>query len=281
MVTFEPIDEMSGIVQSRRYGDTYYVHNDSGDVARFFAVKRDGTLITPAKVNRKADAGGNPVASDYAGIKVETAANVDWEDVAYDGDRLYFCDLGNNDNSRRDLGIYAVAEPNPLFVFSTRPQAWYPVKYEDQMEFPPAKRHYDCEAVFFLRGKLWMVTKHRAADGMSPVASTNLYVMQGWRTDKPNVLKKVDSLSNTNGWVTAADISPDGKTLAVLTHLLVPGIWLFDIPSKGEKLLSGRSRFLALSGVAQDEGICWNGTDELLVTNEQRSIYRVPMSAFN
>ncbi len=37
-VAYEPIDELSGIVKSRTYPDVYWVHNDSGDEARIFAV---------------------------------------------------------------------------------------------------------------------------------------------------------------------------------------------------------------------------------------------------
>src|SRR5262249_35783673 len=56
------IHEASGIVASALHEDTYYVHNDSGDRARFFAVSGSG--------------------ADLGTYNVSGAGAVDWEDVA-------------------------------------------------------------------------------------------------------------------------------------------------------------------------------------------------------
>jgi len=277
-VTFAPITEMSGIVKSRRYPGVYWVHNDSGDEARFFAIRADGSVVAPPWMVKKDTSGKPGIDPAFGGIRLKVASNEDWEDVASDGDTLYFCDVGNNGNARRDLGIYAVAEPNPEAVDSTRPLAWYPVAYEDQKDFPPKVRHYDCEAVFWLKGKLYFVTKHRRPDGRVPELGANLYVMDTWFTDRTNKLRKVDSAANLGGWVTAADISPDGKTVAVLTHFPQASVWLFPVPANGDRILSQPGRQIKLSGVDQDEGVCWDGPDSLLVTNEQRQIFRVPVA---
>jgi hypothetical protein len=37
-----------------------------------------------------------------------------------------------------------------------------PVAYPDQKAFPDEQWHFDCEAVFVFRGKLYFITKHRA-----------------------------------------------------------------------------------------------------------------------
>ena len=78
-----PINEQSGLVKSRHFKDTWWVHNDSGDIARIFAVKLDGSVIYPpflrdirtGKVDPK-----NPKVL-YQGIPVDLAANHDWEDI--------------------------------------------------------------------------------------------------------------------------------------------------------------------------------------------------------
>ena len=126
-VEFGPIDEMSGIVRSGKFRDLYWVHNDSGDKARFFAIRPDGQIVTPPS----GEAG-------YEGIIVEGAKNSDWEDIARDRDTLYLSDMGNNGNARRDLGIYAVKEPDPTKVTSVKPKAFYPIAYPDQKDFPPS-----------------------------------------------------------------------------------------------------------------------------------------------
>lgn len=276
-VTFQPVDEMSGIVTSRRWQDTYWVHNDSGDEPRIFAIRRNGTIIAPKWMNRKEDSGKVVIDPGFQGIKVGSASNEDWEDIAYDGDKLYLCDVGNNGNARRDLGVYAIAEPNPNEISTTRPQAWYPVAYEDQSAFPPKRRHFDCEAVFHSNGRLYFITKHRVSETL-PDVGANLYVMTTRHTDKINKLKKIGTASNLGGWVTAADISPDGKRLAVLVSTLFAKVWVFDKPVKGENWLAGKSKTFTFTGARQAEAICWNGMNELIVTNEQRDMFAISTS---
>jgi hypothetical protein len=93
-ITAPAIDECSGIVASRRFRGVYWVHNDSGDRARFFGIDLRGKLL--------------------AEFAVDGADNVDWEDVAVDDSgQLYIGDFGNNRSKRRDLVIYVVDEPDP------------------------------------------------------------------------------------------------------------------------------------------------------------------------
>jgi hypothetical protein len=114
IVPHKPIDEMSGIARSRTYEGVYWVHNDSGDRARIFPIRLDGSVIIPPFVSRR-DSSNRPEDPSvvYEGIQIEGAANIDWEDIAIDGDTLYIADVGNNANARRDLAVYVVKEPNP------------------------------------------------------------------------------------------------------------------------------------------------------------------------
>ena len=50
VVTHPPLEEMSGIVPSRRYPGIFWVHNDSGDEARLFAIRADGSVTTDPTV---------------------------------------------------------------------------------------------------------------------------------------------------------------------------------------------------------------------------------------
>jgi hypothetical protein len=259
------ISEMSGIVPSS-YPGVFWVHNDSGDAARFFAIKLNGTVVAPAGVS----------AADYAGVAVQGAKNVDWEDIEAADGKLYLADMGNNGNARKEMGIYVVPEPNPEAATSVTPLQFLPVSYPDQKEFPPAQRHFDCEAVFLYKGKLYFITKHRAPDGQSPETGANLYRLDTGHTEKPNVLKKVDSVKDLGGWVTAADLSPSGKMLAVLTQYPVAAVHLFRTPRSGDRFLSQRKAGeLVMQGIKQAEAICWADDSTLLITNEQREIFRV------
>ncbi len=92
------INESSGVATASYRDDLLFTHNDSGDVARFFAVDFTGATV--------------------ATYTVPLAGAVDWEDMARGphqdgtpGQSLYFADIGNNLRDRGVLTIYEVDEP--------------------------------------------------------------------------------------------------------------------------------------------------------------------------
>jgi hypothetical protein len=102
-VTIQSTDivEASGIAASRRDDDILWVHNDSGDTARFFAVSRE------------TDSEGRQLAA----LSLPDANAIDWEDMAIgpgpkDGvDYLYLADIGDNDAVRANVIVYRAVEP--------------------------------------------------------------------------------------------------------------------------------------------------------------------------
>jgi hypothetical protein len=273
---------MSGIVKSRRYPGVFWVHNDSGDEPRLFAVRADGSAVMPPWLSGEYFVGTPPVEGkkEFPGVRVDMAANADWEDIAVDGDTLYIADVGNNGNARRDLGVYVLTEPNPEAADRARALKWLPVAYPDQNGFPGDRWHFDCEAVFVFRHKLYFLTKHRAPGKIDmPETGSNLYRLDTAHTDRVNMLTKVDGHLDLGGWVTGADLSPDGKTLAVLCHWPVQSVWLFEARS-GDRFLSGRARRLVFTDARQCEAVAFDDNENLLVTNEQRDIFRLPVRDF-
>jgi hypothetical protein len=282
-VNHPPISEMSGIVPSRRYPGVFWVHNDSGDEPRLFAIRADGKVVMPTFPWVTAEFfADKPVADKkpYPGVRVDLAANFDWEDITSDGDNLYIADTGNNGNARRDMGVYVLPEPNPQVIDRARVLKWLPVAYADQTAFPPEKTWpFDCEAVFFYKRKLYFVSKHRIDSSGTPDKSANLYRLDTAYTDRVNLLKKIDSNADLGGWVTGADLSPDGKTLAILCHYPVASVWLFTA-TEGDKFLSGKARRLIITNADQCEAVCFADRETLLVTNEQRAIFRLNVKDF-
>lgn len=270
-----PLGEISGIVKSRRHPDTYWVHNDSGDSARIFAIRSDGTSVLPtySKFTYYGDAPQDG-KQQWEGFEVLYADNVDWEDIALDENYLYLADVGNNLNARRNLVIYAISEIDP--TASTRSavvQKW-PVHYPEQQEFPPGNWHYDSESLFSSDGQLYLITKHRRAGSMGTFeAGANLYRLDTRHTDQSNALTLVDSTTLVTA-ATGADLSPDGQTLAVISY---EDIFLFDKPATGDAWLSSTHRRIPLdrSVTRQAEAIAWEDGDTLLVTNEGRDIFRL------
>lgn len=90
--------EASGIVASVAHEGIFYVHNDSGDTARFFAV----------------DAAGDTRAT----FTLKGATAIDIEDIARGpcpaGTCLFLADIGDNTQNRANYVIYRVTEPSSV-----------------------------------------------------------------------------------------------------------------------------------------------------------------------
>ncbi len=275
---FGSISELSGIARSRRFDDIYWVHNDSGDTARLFAIDGDGKIVFPSYQRRmyygeEVEEGKQP----WPGLAVALAANLDWEDIAADDEMIYIAEMGNNTNARRDLGVYVVPEPNPRAVGRTRTLKFVPVRYPDQKEFPAKEWHYDNEGMFVFKGKLYFLTKHRKPGepaGWEP--GTHLYRLDSMKTGEFNELRRIDQHDQVSV-VTGADLSPDGEHLAVLCYTQ---LWVFDRPGRGDRWLSSDSRMipLAFEHTKQAEAVTWRDNETIIIGNEDSELFVVSLT---
>ncbi|HVH44767.1 MAG TPA: hypothetical protein VM925_20580 [Labilithrix sp.] len=95
-ITAADIAETSGIVSSTFNKGIFWVHNDSGDLARAFAINAAGELV--------------------ATLAFDDAKPTDIEDIAIEDEspeksNLYFGDIGDNGEERAELTIHRVTEP--------------------------------------------------------------------------------------------------------------------------------------------------------------------------
>jgi hypothetical protein len=253
------IDEMSGIAKSRQFKDTYWVHNDSGDSARIFAIHRNGKLIQPHVPN-------------YEGIKLEGSMNFDWEDIAIEGNTLYVSDCGDNLNFRTDQCVYVIKEPNPESVTSVKDIKKIRIKYPDKT--PTSSWHFDCESLGVYKGTLYFITKWRAGRSSIPSSGATIYRLKNPSFDKVNVLEKLDTNEDVGGWVTACDISPDGKQLAMLTQFPNQSIWIYDL-TKGNDILHHPLKQIKFYGAKQCEALCWDSPTSFVFGNEQSELFEI------
>ncbi|MBU0552499.1 hypothetical protein KKB55_03700 [Myxococcota bacterium] len=259
------IDEPSGLVASRRHAGVYWTHNDSGDGPRLFAVTAEGRLLR---------------VYDVIGAAAE-----DWEDIALDdAGQLYIGDIGNNKNRRRDLTVYIASEPDPGPLTPAAPPGPprpLPIKravrfsYPDQAEFPPKARNFDAEALFWARDHLYLLTKHRGDQ------RTNLYRFEDLSGAAPIQPRKIGDgfflggdPARFGGMVTAADATPSGDHLAVLSY---HALFIFPRPAQGDDYLSMPPRRVPLDQdkTIQAEAVAWAADGALYFTNEQRCIFRL------
>lgn len=252
------IDEMSGIARSMKFPYAYWVHNDSGDKARLFAIDRKGDSI-----------------GAEGGFEIEGAANLDWEDIAVDGDTIYVADTGNNLNFRKELTVYAIKDFDPVQATTSAVYRSYRLIWPDQNAFPPeGDWNFDCEALAVRKGVMYFVTKWRSKDRRGPAQGASLYRLRGASTSKLNKPEKLDTKLDMGGWVTAFDLSRDGRRLAILVQAPQQSVWIFDM-TKGDKVLSHPLKQIRFKGAKQCEAVCWDSKDKLIITNEQGDLFEM------
>ncbi len=248
------VNESSGL--ARRYGPpgsppTFWTHNDGGGRPTLYGIIETGVLIDS--------------------LLLPGAQNVDWEDLTQqDSTRLFIADMGNNANVRRDLGVYELlvqhrgtgnAEFSPTNPRVLRGSVLN-LSFSDQTAFPPKRRNFDCEAVFYKNDSLFLLSKNRSGH------QVRLYGMPA--TPGSRVLVPLDSVF-IKSMVTGAAISPNGQTLAVLTY---GKILFFDLRGPGPVRLNRPTGCLRVPR-AQTEALVYINDTDLLMTNEQGRIYRL------
>lgn len=274
-VSLAAINEQSAIVKSASYPDTYWVLNDSGDEARIFPIRKDGSVIIPPYLQNRYASGERT----FPGLPVYGAVNQDWETLTRLGDTLIIGDTGNNGNARRDLALYFLVEPNPAASDGAHILSRVPVAFPDQDGWPPEEWDFDCEAIFAFGGKIYFLTKQRANQRIDmPKPATRLYRLDSRRPNRVNQLTLIGKRENLGGWVTGAEISPDETRLAVLVHHPVnSGVWIFPKPRRGDNFLKNAGQYIPIGKRGQCEGICWQDERTLLITNEAREIFSITL----
>ena len=278
-VVHKDVDEQSAIIKSKTYKNVYWVCNDSGDKPFVFPLTEQGEMIVPDFMKKRYQ--GEKI-NKYPGIKIHSSSLLDWEAMAVLGDTLVIADVGNNGNTRRDMGVYLIPEPNPRSTYETRPLVWLPVRFEDQSNYPAKEWEFDCESIFAFQGKIYFLTKHRSNQHISkPAASTKLYRMDTRFTNRVNVLKLINRKENLGGWVTDASMAQDESAMVLLAqNPLATIIWYFPKPKRGDDFLSQTPRTYSLIKADQAEGVCFKDPQTIIVTNEQREWFEIPLSAF-
>lgn len=248
--------ELSGIVRSKSNKNVFWIHNDSGDQPRVFAIDSMGKFYQSDRYK------------NYEGITIAGATDVDWEDITMDNKgNLVIADVGNNGNDRKDLVLYVVPEPSPVASNTTFLKKLF-FKYPDQKVFDKTDFNYDCEAVFFADGKFHFLSKDRMD------TYTRLYRMDQEKTDEVNTLTLLDRF-NAGGKVTAADASEDGNRLVLITYNT---IWMFERTSPTGSYFNGNIWWLPVTA-PQIEAVCFKDDKTLwLLDEEAAAIAEVPLN---
>lgn len=238
--------ETSGIIKSDLYKDVYWLHNDSGDTPRIIPVNRKGKIVQSYRYKTN------------EGQFIGDAVNMDWEEIMKDDKgNLIVADYGNNCNCRRDLVFYYIRETDPIQK-NNRVFKKVFFRYPDQKQFTKEGNdyNYDSEGAFYAHGKIYVLSKNRSN------TYTKLYRLDSTDTNEINTLTLLDTF-DVKGKVTGADISKDGKTLAVLTY---SGVWIFKAKNKDD-YFDGDIWWLPINAKGM-EGICFDDEKTLILSRE-------------
>lgn len=193
------LSEVSGVVSSVHSPGLLWMHNDSGDEPRIFALTSQGRIV--------------------AEVKLQGAKHIDWEDIArgpgpvQGKSYLYIADIGDNSARRSEVTIYRIREP----LLDTAQRDIRRVVAADSVErftlhYPDGSRDAEALLVEPRSGELVIVTKR---ENRCRVYSTSALPASGGSV----VLSYVGDLPLQ--LVTGGDVSPDGSMVVLKTYLHV------------------------------------------------------------
>lgn len=195
------LDEISGIAASAIHPGIYYVHNDSGDTSRFFAITPTGQL---------------KATYYFKGISSHLGVT-DCEDIAAGPgpvkgkSYIYLGDIGDNNAVRKFLTVYRFEEPGLTGKDSihTLPATILYLKYPDGPK--------DAETLMIdpVEQLLYIVSKRKA--------SVNVYTTPLNYTANDTVTLVKRAKLHFGGippfkWITAGDISKDGSQILLKNY---------------------------------------------------------------
>lgn len=184
------LEEVSGLALGIRNPNVLFAHNDSGGKSSVYAIDFQGNLLSE--------------------IHLPNVKNRDWEEIATAVDPLskkpyiYIGEIGDNRAKHKNLKFYRFEEP-------LLKRAYQEVTEVETIKFKYEDGPRDAEAFFVhpKKGDIYVITKREEKVGV--------YLLPyALRKDKTLVAKKVATMQMN--WVTAADISQDGKTILVKNY---------------------------------------------------------------
>jgi len=233
IVKSDLVREASGIVASRKNPGVLWVHNDSGDAARLFAIDAEGKFLGVCNV---------------AGARAR-----DWEDIAVgpgpDPNRhyLYIGDIGDNQGKYPEVTVYRVPEPrvgaaSPFGTMTSGPADAIVLMY------PDGPRDAETLLVDPLTRDIYIISKREML--------SKVY-LAAWpqATTQRTEMKRVALLPW--GFAVAGDVSPDGRRV-IVRGILNASLW--DRPAGAPlwRAFSGRQVQMPLMDEPQGEGICFD-----------------------
>lgn len=237
------VGEASGLAMSK--SGLLWTHNDGGP-PMLFCFDTLGNLVKSQQLNHP---------------------NSGWESLAADKSGTFFLGaFGNNKNDKRELKIYIIRDPEEIKerVYTAEIIRY---RYADQKEYPAADKdkNFDMDAFIAMDDALYLFSKNRTKPFTGYTKVYRLPKVAGTYE-----AQLVDSIYLGKGpmldsWVTGADISPDGKTIVLLSHQYVWSITNFT-PGK---FSAGSIQKFELNHFSHKAGVTFSSNKQLYIVDER------------
>lgn len=247
------LSEVSGIAMAR--DSSLWVLEDNGNADKLYQISN------AAKVVKE--------------FKIDNAKNRDWEDLTISKSGSFFIgDFGNNTNSRKDLVVYKI--PPGEFKKKEPKAKKLRFSYPEQEKFPPKSKEllFDAEGFFHWDDHLYIFTKNRSRPYNG---KTLIYRISDTKEkQKAKLLGSIVLCEDQDHCsVTAADISKDGKTIALIGYGRLYLLSDFSFPN----IVEAKVRTIDLGYETQIESVCFINDSTMLIADEQsktkgRNLYK-------
>lgn len=222
------IDEASA-AETLPNSDLIWTIEDSGNKNTLYGLNNKGTIIK--------------------NIIIKGAKNVDWEDLTSDSEgNIYIGDFGNNSKKRKTFNIYKVINA----AVSDQDIRIETISFK----IPNTIKAEDYEAFFILNNNFYIFSKNDKKAIVISVPNKTGNQVASFVTEF--------NLKGKKNRITAADISPDKKTIVLLNHDKLWELTNFD----GDNFFEGTIKALPFMHNSQKEGLCFKTNTTVYITDE-------------
>lgn len=245
-ITDSRLNELSGLVNSRKNSSLFWTHNDSGDSARIFLIDRKAKLKCI--------------------VALEGVHTVDAEDIAWferDGrPYLILADIGDNHGQRPTIQLYIFEEPvwqegRSHMVIPRSAIVQVSLRYDDKPR--------DAEAFFVdpLDKKGYLISKRDLQVGVYPIDFQ--------QAEDGETLSISRALSLPMTFITAADIAADGSQI-LLKNIGQVFLWHRLGNASVIDVFRQLPNTVAYQAEPQGEAICFGHENHVFYTVSERPL---------
>jgi hypothetical protein len=227
------VREASGIVASRRNPGVLWIHNDSGDASRIYAINTRAELLGVCNV--------------------QGAHCRDWEDIALgpgpepNEHYLYIGDIGDNRGEHPEIIVYRVPEPRLGAAALLEPMTIGPAE-AIRLTYPDGARDAETLLLDPLTRDIYIISKRELRSKVYRAAFPQ-------STTQRTEMKRVATMPW--GFAVAGDVSPDGGRV-IVRGMFNASLWVRPAGEPVWRAFSGKQIQLPLIDEPQGEGICFD-----------------------